>query len=207
MVCSAALLSKGTSHANIIHFRNRHNAYTYKVLRTAYRGLRYRHFEIKLKLHKTDDTCSGCSVLVLLMIHMRDLRKHKNIRKFLPFAQISCHAFRRFNRLDRLLWFCGKTFHQPSELLWRQRPDFRFVTRPDEFTLFKSFVEEKKTIFFPNKTFNATGFATTEKVQGLRNIGTVIRLLIDDGHQRINPGPEIYVSANNVNPFEASSVI
>lgn len=149
----------------------------------------------------------GCSVRVLPMMQMRDLRKHKNIRKFLPFAQISCHAFRRFNRLDRLLWFCGKTFHQPSELLWRQRPDFCFVTRSDELPLFKSFVEERKTILFPNQTFDAVGFATTEKVQGLRNIGTVIRLLIDDGHQRIDPGPEICVSANNVNPFEASGVI
>ena len=46
-----------------------------------------------------------------------------------------------------------------------------------------------------------------QQIQGFRNIGTAISLLIDDGHQRINLGPEICVSANNVNLFEACGLI
>lgn len=131
----------------------------------------------------------------------------KPAQKFQPFAQISCHEFRWFNRMDRLLGFRCQAFHKPAELLGSQSFYFSFVPRPDKPALFQAFVQEKESILFPYKSFEAIRFASAEKIQGIRDIWIVSRFLINYGSQCIYTGSQVGVATNDIHLFETGSVI
>lgn len=58
-----------------------------------------------------------------------------------------------------------KTLHQPPELLPRDRPAFRVITGPLEPSVLKAFVQEDKSVAFPEKCLQTVALPSAEQEQ------------------------------------------
>ena len=88
-------------------------------------------------------------------------------------------------------------FHQPAVLLSSNAERLILTARPLELALFKSLVEQEKTIAFPVERFDSVGSPAAEQKQ---RVGTRVKteLLFNDSCQSIDPTAKICVAAGEV---------
>ena len=88
-------------------------------------------------------------------------------------------------------------FHQPAVLLSSNAERLILTARPLELALFKSLVEQEKTIAFPVERFDSVGSSAAKQEQC---VGTRIKfkLLFNDSRQTIDPTAKIRVAAGKV---------
>ncbi len=93
----------------------------------------------------------------------------------------------------------GKSLHEPLELFRAKLTYFLTCPWPCEMTLFNSFIQEQKTVSFPEKPFDlpAGGFAAEqEECVGDEDIHLVFPF--DDGCQGIDSVTKIRVTADKI---------
>ena len=73
-------------------------------------------------------------------------------------------------------------------------------------TGFHAFVEEQKSITFPEEAFNPGGRPSTEKEQGVRHKQMHMKPAFDDGSQRIDPEAEVCVAADDIDTGKVTVV-
>ena len=89
--------------------------------------------------------------------------------------------------------------HEPSELFGRKGPYLIGIAGPGEVAAFDAFVQEQKTVAFPEETFDLRSGYTAEKEECIRDEKTEIVSVLDDGGQRINTESEVGASAYEIN--------
>ena len=106
-------------------------------------------------------------------------------------------AFYFFDSLGLVYW---QALHKPYVLLTGQVTDFLLTSGPVEFSVFKPFVQQNKSVCFPQqhlKTVPAP--AAEQKCTAWKKIKLV--LLLDDGCKSVNGLPHIRMSADDVDIF------
>ena len=71
---------------------------------------------------------------------------------------------------------------------------------------FHAFVKEKKSIPFPEETFDPGGRPSTEKEQSVGHKQMHMEFSLDDGSQRIDPEAEVRISADDVNAGKGTGI-
>lgn len=103
------------------------------------------------------------------------------------FCTILCHKF-RLHRSDGFLRINRQSFHQPSELLLREFPDFIRGTRPLKMAVGQSFIKKQETVIFPHETFNPVGSPSAEQVERVRHKWLIPGTGGDDTRQPVDTG-------------------
>ena len=111
------------------------------------------------------------------------------------YERLSELYFLHFSMSFRLL--DTQSFHQPAVLLSSNAECFILTPRPLELALFKSLVEQEKTVAFPVECFDPVGSSAAEQKQ---RIGTRVKteLLFNDSCQSIDHTAKICVAAGEV---------
>ena len=111
------------------------------------------------------------------------------------YEKLSELYFLHFSMSFRLL--NTQSFHQPSVLLSSNAERIVLTPRPLELALFKSLVEQEKTVALPIQRFDPVGSPAAKQKQ---RVGTRVKteLLFNDSCQSINPTAKIGVAAGEV---------
>ena len=100
-----------------------------------------------------------------------------------------------------------EALHEPSVLLRRHLPDLINISRPPEFSGFKSFVQKQKSVSLPEKSFQSVFFPPAEKEKRVCPERIKIELVSHQRCKTIYTIPEICIPAGNVDVLNTSCII
>ena len=87
-----------------------------------------------------------------------------------------------------------QTFHQPLVLLRWHIDDFGRIPRPLEAAILESFVQQQKSVTFPQQSFDPVSSSAAEQEKRIRIKRFEIILMLDDPGETIDAISEISVA-------------
>lgn len=97
--------------------------------------------------------------------------------------------------------------HEPFKLLLGHFHDLLFCPGPLVSAIQKPFVEQQKSVTFPDKTLDFIRLPAAEHEQNILLKWVNIQLAANDRAQTVNTLTEICVTAGNVDPVKAGCII
>ncbi len=133
--------------------------------------------------------------------------KRQNCLKSSPICTKSSHIFRRLHRPDGFFWCDRQPFHQPAELMPRQRTYLLRAARPLETAFGEFLILQEPSNSLPYKSFDAVWPPAAEKIKRIRDIWPVPGLCFYQRRKPDHAGAQICISADDIHGFKTCSVI
>ena len=102
------------------------------------------------------------------------------------------------NLLHGLFLRCAESFHQPSELLGAHLFHIGSVPRPPELSIFQTFVQQKKSISFPEQSFYSVCSSSAKEKQCPFREWIQIRFRLYDPGETVDTISQVCVSAGDI---------